>query len=51
MRYYNGVTEAEMVRRAYGLKKNGIEKLHPIVARGILIDVAGARGVDAMEAG
>ena len=51
MRYYNGATEAEMVPDPYGLKKNGIEKLHPIVARGILIDAAGARGVDAMEAG
>jgi kynurenine formamidase len=51
MRYYNGATEAEMVPDPYGLKKNGVEKLHPIVARGILIDVAGAKGVDAMEGG
>jgi kynurenine formamidase len=51
IRYYNGATEAEMVPDPYGLKKNGIEKLHPIVARGILIDAAGARGVEAMEAG
>src|SRR5690606_3166743 len=36
MRYYNGATEVEMVPDPYGLKKNGIEKLHPIVARGIL---------------
>ena len=32
-----------------GLKKNGIEKLHPIVARGILIDVAAAKGVDMLD--
>lgn len=50
MRYYNGFTEAE-IGDAYGLKKVGTEKLHPIVARGILIDVAAARGVEMMEAG
>ena len=50
MRYYNGFTEAE-TGSAYGLKKLGTEKLHPIVARGILIDVAGLKGVDAMAAG
>lgn len=36
---------------AYGLEKLGTEKLHPIVARGILIDFAAARGVDSMNAG
>lgn len=50
MRWYNGVTGAEMLD-TYGLKKLGVEKLHPIVARGILIDVAAARGVESMEAG
>ncbi len=50
MRFYNGFTVAEM-GDAYGLKKLGTEQLHPIVARGILIDVAGARGVDSMEKG
>ncbi len=50
MRFYNGFTVTEMAD-PYGLKKLGAEKLHPIVARGILIDVAGAKGVDAMEAG
>jgi kynurenine formamidase len=50
MRYYNGATEAEMAG-AYGLKKNGVEKLHPIVGRGVLIDLAAARGVEAMKAG
>lgn len=43
MRWYNGVTNTEMAT-AYGLKKLGAEKLHPIIARGILIDLAGARG-------
>jgi len=50
MRWYNGVTAAEMISGT-GLKKNGTEKLHPIIARGILIDLAGARGVESMEAG
>jgi kynurenine formamidase len=50
IRFYNGFTGAEILD-AYGLKKLGAEKLHPIVARGVLIDVAAARGVDAMEAG
>ena len=43
MRWYNGFTNTE-VGAAYGLKKLGTEKLHPIIARGILIDLAGAIG-------
>jgi len=50
MRWYNGVTNAEM-STPYGLKKLGVEKLHPIVARGVLLDIAAARGVEAMEKG
>lgn len=50
MRWYNGFTAAEM-GSAYGLLKLGTEKLHPIMARGILLDIAGARGVEAMEVG
>jgi kynurenine formamidase len=50
MRYYNGVTQTE-IEGATGLKKNGVEKLNPIVARGILIDIAGAKGVANLEAG
>jgi len=34
-----------------GLKKLGVEKLKPIVGRGILLDIAGARGVEAMDVG
>lgn len=49
MRWYNGITNTEM-NDAYGLKKLGTEKLHPIVARGILIDVAAIWDGD-MEAG
>jgi len=50
MRWYNGFTAAEM-GNPYGLQKLGTEKLNPIIARGILIDIAGARGVESMEAG
>jgi kynurenine formamidase len=50
MRYYNGFSQLE-VEGANGLKKLGVEKLHPITARGILIDVASAKGVDSLEAG
>ena len=45
MRFYNGFIESEIATRT-GLKKLGAEKLHPIVARGILIDFAAARGVE-----
>jgi kynurenine formamidase len=50
MRFYNGFSETE-IGDPYGLKKLGAEKLHPIVARGILLDIAGLKGVEAMEAG
>ncbi|MAE96505.1 MAG: cyclase [Deltaproteobacteria bacterium] len=50
IRYYNGHSAQEIVT-AYGLEKLGSERLHPIVARGVLIDVAAARGVSSMEAG
>ncbi len=46
-RFYNGFTSADMWdggKGSYGLQKLGIEKLHPIVARGILLDVAAAKG-------
>jgi kynurenine formamidase len=50
MRYYNGRSEAE-IGDELGLKKNGAEKLHPIVARGILLDIAGAKGVEMLDRG
>jgi kynurenine formamidase len=50
MRYYNGFTGTE-IHSPTGLKKLGAEKLHPIVARGILIDIAAAKGVKMLEAG
>ena len=50
MRFYNGFIESEFAT-GYGLTKLGTEKLHPIVARGILLDIAGARGVEVLEKG
>lgn len=49
-RFYNGHSVSEMAA-TYGLQKNGTEKLHPIVARGILLDIAGYKGVESMEKG
>jgi kynurenine formamidase len=42
--FYNGVTVEEM-RSAYGLTKLGIEHVKPIITRGVLVDVAGYKGV------
>jgi kynurenine formamidase len=50
MRFYNGYT-AQEINGPYGLAALGAEQLHPIVARGVLLDIAAARGVEAMEAG
>ena len=43
MVYYNGFTEAE-IATAYGLAKLGVEKVKPLVTRGILIDVTKLKG-------
>jgi kynurenine formamidase len=43
MRFYNGVTEAEMAT-ATGLQKLGVEKVKPLVTRGIVLDMAGLKG-------
>ncbi len=43
--FYNGVTLDEMQSR-YGLRQLGIEKMKPYITRGILIDVAGYKGVE-----
>jgi kynurenine formamidase len=48
--FYNG-RSAQQIVDAYGLLELGSEHLHPIIARGVLIDVAAARGVEAMKAG
>ncbi len=45
--FYNGVTMAEM-RSRYGLAQLGVENMKPYLTRGILIDVAGYRGVETL---
>ena len=43
--FYNGFTAKEM-DAPFGVQKLGIEHVKPIVTRGVLIDVAGYKGVD-----
>lgn len=45
MYFYNGFT-AEDINGTYGLKKLGVEKLHPIIARGVLIDFTSLKDWD-----
>ena len=42
--FYNGFTQEEM-RHAYELKKLGVENIKPYITRGLLIDIAGHKGV------
>lgn len=48
--YYNGVPVADFLG-ADGLRQFGIDRLPPIVARGVLLDVAGLDGVEVLDAG
>ena len=45
--WYNGFTEAEW-GGDWGVRKAGAETIPPIIARGVLIDVAGFKGVEAL---
>ena len=45
--FYNGVTAEEM-QTPYGLRRLGIENVKPYITRGILVDVAGYKGVDTL---
>ncbi len=45
--FYNGFTVDEM-RDPYGLKKLGVENVKPYITRGILIDIAGYKGVETL---
>ena len=49
-RYYNGVHVSEFLR-ADGLTRFGTHELPPIVARGVLLDLAALRGVEVLAAG
>lgn len=48
--YYNG-NKVEDFAKTTGLTKLGIEKIPPIVTRGILIDMAAHKGVEQMDEG
>ena len=45
--WYNGFTEGQW-GGDWGVRKSGAETIPPIIARGVLIDVAGFKGVDAL---
>ncbi len=45
MRWYNGFSAQDM-NGTYGLQKLGTEKLHPIIARGVMMDIAAIWGKD-----
>lgn len=45
--FYNGFKREDM-RDPYGLLKLGIEHIKPIITRGLLIDIAGLKGVSAV---
>ncbi len=45
--YYNGFTGKEMYS-PYGLLQLGVEHIKPIITKGILVDIAGARGVEVL---
>jgi len=50
--YYNGFTEEELTGRNRGLgglEALGVEHVKPIITRGILIDVAGFKGVPVLD--
>ncbi len=48
-RWYNGRALNSMENVYGSTKHNGVERLGPIVTRGVLIDVAGLKGVDSMQ--
>jgi hypothetical protein len=48
--YYNGVTSSEM-HDPYGLAKLGVERVRPILTRGVLVDMAGYKGVETLPNG
>ena len=50
--YYNGFTQEDLTGRnrgVGGLEALGVEQVKPIITRGILIDIAGYKGVAALE--
>ncbi len=48
--HYNGFKSAEF-SKSTGLTRLGVEKIPPIVTRGVLLDISGLKGVERMNAG
>jgi kynurenine formamidase len=48
--FYNGIPTEE-IKSAYGLLKLGVENVKPIFTKGILIDIAGYKGVNTLPEG
>lgn len=49
--YYNGIKWADMTADMTGLKKLGVEKIPPLVARGVMLDMAAHMKVDIVPEG
>jgi len=49
-RFYNGWRAADIVEE-WGTRKLGIETVPPVIARGVVVDVARRRGIPRLEAG
>lgn len=49
-RFYNGWTTQDVVE-SWGLNRFGMETVPPIITRGVLLDVAGYKGVERLEKG
>lgn len=50
--YYNGFTQEELTGRnrgVGGLEALGVERVKPIITRGILVDIAGYKGVEGLD--
>ena len=50
--YYNGFTEEELIganRGVGGLQALGVEHVKPIITRGILVDIAGFKGIPVLD--
>ena len=47
--YYNGFTEQDDMKGFYGVESLGIENVKPYITRGVLVDVAGYKGVDTLD--
>ncbi len=48
--FYNGFKRSEF-SKAYGLEKLGVENVGAFFTRGVLVDVAGYKGIDRLEVG